>query len=223
VKTYVVVEGHGEVAAVGNLLSRLRSDLGLRERPWSPPIRGNNLLRAEGMARFAESVRSRSDADGLLILCDDEDGCPRMDAPKLASEVAKLNLPFPTSVVLAFREYETLFLPCIARMAGAMLQGESGLARPGLRADASWQGEDFEAKRDVKGWLSTQMQPGQIYKPRLDQLPLTRLVDFDTVRTHSLKWFGSLENGLRALDDAAPGSVYPGHVRKGNADAHEAR
>lgn len=71
-----------------------------------------------------------------------------------------LGLPFPAAVVLAYREYESLFLPCIEEMAGAAFEAPGGLVRPGLRPDASYEGE-FEAKRDVKGWLTSQMPPGR--------------------------------------------------------------
>ena len=213
-KTYVVVEGHGEVQAVLNLLTRLRVDLKLRVRPWSEPIRGRQLLNNEGIRRYAEAIRARDDCDGLLVLCDDEDGCPKEDAPRLAEALSVLDLPFPAAVVLAYREYESLFLPCIPLMAGKKLAGDSGTLRPGLSTAASWIGP-FEDKRDVKGWLSSQMSPGRIYKPRLDQLPLTRLVDFEVVRAAKLPWFASLENALRAIDAGQPGSVYPARYGQG--------
>jgi hypothetical protein len=45
------------------------------------------------------------------------------------------------------------------------------------------------------------MPAGRAYKPTVDQLPLTRMVDFATVREKKLSWFGSLERALRFLAD----------------------
>lgn len=47
-KGYVLVEGHGEVQAAGNLLARLSTF------PWSTPIRWNNLHLEQGLQRGAE-------------------------------------------------------------------------------------------------------------------------------------------------------------------------
>lgn len=68
---------------------------------------------------------------------------------------------------------------------------------------------DPEAKRGVKEWLSKHYPRGKAYKPTLDQLPLTRLIDFAMVRTAGVSSFSTLENALRFL--AAPGEarVYP--------------
>jgi hypothetical protein len=51
----------------------------------------------------------------------------------------------------------------------------------------------------VKEWLTSQMPKGRSYKPTVDQLPLTRMVDFAVVREKGLPWFGSLERALRFL------------------------
>ena len=124
-------------------------------------------------------------------------GARRFDAPSLAARLRALNLPFPAAVVLAYRGYESLFLPCIEQLAGRLLEGV-GPPRPGLRPDARYVG-DFEAKRGVKEWLTRQMPPGRAYKPTVDQLPLTRMVEFPILRAKGLAWFGSLERALVCL------------------------
>jgi hypothetical protein len=58
------------------------------------------------------------------------------------------------------------------------------------------------------------MSPGRSYKPTLDQLPLTRFVDFGAIRAHEppLPCFGTLERALRFLDarrQAREQGVYP--------------
>lgn len=64
---YVLVEGHGEVQAVGNLLSRLSDDLGIYF-PWSNPIRWKNLHTEDGLRKGAEFIRARTNVRALLIL-----------------------------------------------------------------------------------------------------------------------------------------------------------
>jgi hypothetical protein len=145
----------------------------------------------------------------MLVLRDDDDGCPKEDGPRAAELIRRQELPFPAACVLCFREFESLFAASLGSISGHPLRGVGGNLRPGLRADASWTG-DLEAKRDVKGWLSSQMPPGRVYKPRVDQLAMTRLVDFGLVRESGLSWFGTLERALKfLLGDSGPGAAYP--------------
>jgi hypothetical protein len=207
--TYVLVEGHGETDAVSNLLTRLAQECTPTLLPFARPIRVPGIASAESLIQYVELVRPKRDAIALLALRDDEDGCPKHDAPPLGARLRTLNLPFPAAAVLAYREYESLFLPCIEAMAGKPLAGPGG-ARPGLRADARYEG-DFEAKRGVKEWLTSQMPSGRAYKPTVDQLPLTRMVDFSVVREKALPWFGSLERALQflAANLGHPAAAYP--------------
>ncbi len=208
-RTYVLVEGHGETDAVVNLLTRLANEVAPALLPIAIPIRVPRITSDENVARHAQLVRAKRDARALLVLRDDEDGCPKEDAPVLGRRLRELALPFPSAGVLAYREYESLFLPCIERMAGRSLDGPGG-PRPGLRADARYDG-DFEAKRGVKEWLTSQMPRGRAYKPTLDQLALTRMVDFAEVRAKRLPWLESLERALSLLANNLGGSglAYP--------------
>jgi hypothetical protein len=207
---YVVVEGQGETAAVLNLLSRLWQDLELRELHWARPIRGSGLHRKDGVLKYCERVRATGDAAALLIVRDEDDACPAETAPRAAAWLRDAQLPFPVSIVLAHREYESIYLPCLTEMAGVKLRDpNSGMERPGLRPDAVFQG-DPQAIRGVKEWLSDHMSEGRRYKPSVDQLPLTRLVRFDLLRASRLPWFGTLERALTFLAGSLgrPG-VYP--------------
>jgi hypothetical protein len=196
-RTYVLVEGHGEADAVTNLVTRLAHECAPRLLPLANPIRVPGMAKEASLLKHVELVRFKRDARSLIVLRDDEDGCPKIDAPPLAARLRALSLPFPAAVVLAYREYESLFLPCIEHLAGRPLEGV-GPPRPGLRADARYVG-DFEAKRGVKEWITKQMPPGRAYKPTVDQLPLTRMVEFPILRAKGLSWFGSLERALAFL------------------------
>ena len=120
-------------------------------------------------------------------------------------------LPFPTALVLLHPEYEVLFLPCVASMAGKPIVDESGQQRPGLLPGTAHSG-GWETNRGVKEWLSRHFPRGRSYKPTLDQLPMTRMLDLDVLRAADVPCFGTLERALaflaRAASEGATG-VYP--------------
>lgn len=212
-RAYLVVEGHGEIKAAQNLVVRLAGDLGIHLPHWAEPIRGKNLHQPRGIEKACNLVRSKGDADALLILRDEDDACPAETAPESADWIREAQLPFPAALVLAHREYEAFFLPCVDRMAGHPLRDDRGIERPGLLPDTTFE-SDPEGIRGVKEWLTKHMPHGRSYKPTLDQLPLTRMVDFDRIRQYEppLPCFGSLERALRFLSEriaAAIPDVYP--------------
>lgn len=207
---YLVVEGHGEQSsAVTSLVVRLWRDLGLAGFvAWAPPIRAVGIETDAGLRRACEIVRVRGDADMLLILRDEDDLCPKETGPAAARSIRALSLPFPAAIVLAEREYESLFLASLGAIAGQRI-GQGAAARQGIEPGATFDGEPHR-KRDAKGWLSDHMPPGRIYKPNVDQKPLTQMVDFDLVRASGLPWFGTLERALEFLaENAGGGGVYP--------------
>jgi hypothetical protein len=199
-RAYLVVEGHGDGQAALNLVTRLAKDLELSGLHWADPIRGRNLHQERGVQKAAELVRRKGDATALLLLRDEDDGCPKDLAPVAAGWLRNLSLPFPAAVVLAHREFEAFFLPCVARMAGQKLVGPGGVERPGLVPGSVFNG-DPQSVRGVKEWLSKHMPVGRAYKPTLDQLALARMVDFRVLRVCNppLPCFGSLERALRFL------------------------
>ena len=205
-KGYILVEGHGEVGAVDNLVSRLSADVGVIQ-PWAPAIRWKNLHLQRGIEKGASFIRTKRDAGALLILRDEDDACPKERGPLMAEWLRELRLPFPSAVVLLHPEYEVLFLPCLEGMAGRML-GAGATARPGLRPGTRWD-DSWEARRGIKEWLSAHFPPNRSYKPTLDQLPLTRLVDFTVLRQAQVPCFGTLERALGFLAGGASGGVYP--------------
>ncbi len=207
-KGYVLVEGHGEALAVENLLIRLCADLELPFVVWEV-LRWLKLHQEEGVEKGCEYIRCIGDADLLLILRDEDDACPRDTGPTAAEWIAARNLPFPAAVVLMHREYEVLFLPCIHLMAGTPLEDRFKRRRLGLRKDTEYAGNP-ERIRGVKEWLSKRFPPGRSYKPTLDQLPLTRMIDFDTLRRAELPCFETLERALVFLSSHRGNTgVYP--------------
>lgn len=212
-RAYLVVEGHGDGRAALTLVTRLAADLGLTGLHWAEPIRGRNLHQDRGVKKAAELVRRKGDAVALLLLWDEDDGCPKRLAPVASSWLRELALPFPAAVVLAHREFESFFLPCLPNMAGKKLVSPEGVERPGLLRDTWFEGNP-ESIRGVKEWLSKHMPRGRAYKPTLDQLALARLVDFRLLRecVPPLPCFGSLERAIVFLHTQAStgrAEVYP--------------
>lgn len=209
-KGYILVEGHGEVEAAGNLVARLwhRTGQGL---PWDRPRRCVSIHLRHGLERSVERIRARPDVGALLVLRDADDDCPRHKAPELAEWLRALGLPFPAAVVLLHPEYEVLFLPCVARMAGQPILDDSGKPRAGLLPGTVYEG-DWEAHRGIKEWLSRHFPRGRSYRPTQDQLPMTRMLDLDVVRAAGVPCFATLERALGFLAtavEAGVAGVYP--------------
>ncbi len=147
---------------------------------------------------------------------DEDDACPKHRGPEMAHWLRQLGLPFPSAVVLLHPEYEVVFLPCLDLMAGKPLDG-----RPGLDAGTVWDGASWEAKRGVKEWLSHHFPRNRRYKPTLDQLPMTRMLDFDRVRKAEVPCFGTLERAVTFLNRSRnAGDVYPRLPLSGRSGQH---
>lgn len=206
-KRYVLVEGHGEVGAMENLVTRISTRLS-DFVPWARPLRWPNLHQWEaergGVRAGVDFIRGKPDAASLLVIRDEDDGCPATLAPFVASQIRQLAPPFPVAYVLLKPEFEVLFLPCVDLMAGRDLEGRAGLL-PGTR----WDGTHWEARRGIKEWLSSHFPRGKKYKPTVDQLPLTRMIDLQRLAEAEVPCFGTLERALRFLAEAAPPAVYP--------------
>lgn len=207
-KGYLIVEGHGDGRAALNLVHRAWANLGLSPVLWdNTPIRGVGLHTRLGVMRACEILRAKPQCERALLLRDEDDLCPKERGPETAAWVKELKLPFPVAVVLPHREFETWFLPCAHQMAGKPLVS-GPIERPGLQEGTSFSG-DVESIRGVKEWLSKHFAGGKAYKPTLDQLPMTQMLDLPTLRAANVPSFGTFERALRFLSSAGPGDVYP--------------
>ena len=212
-KFYVLVEGHGEVEAVQNLVTRISRDCECFH-PWSNPLRWPNLHQWEsiagrgGILKGINFIRSKHDVGGLLILRDEDDACPKDMAPAMAARLGEMMLPFPVAYVLLHPEYEVLFLPCLEQMTGKFPDGRAGLVDGTV-----WDGATWEARRGVKEWLGKHFPPGRSYKPTMDQAIMTRKIDIEVLRNSDVPCFGSLERGIHMLCEHmdSAGIVYPSH------------
>ena len=104
--------------------------------------------------------------DGILILFDSDDDCPKHLAPRIEGWGKSEAGTVPCFVVMATREYEAWFLAAIESLRG----------KRGIRPDATSH-SDAESPRDAKGQLETRMTPGFSYTPTIDQASLSSLFD----------------------------------------------
>lgn len=103
-------------------------------------------------------------------------------------------------------------------MAGRML-GQGAQRREGIIAGAAWKESSWEVKRGVKEWLSANYPKNRSYKPTVDQLELTRLIDLPTLRSAKVPCFDTLERALGFLWEnwGRPAGVYPAPTRSAGA------
>ena len=203
-----IVEGDGDVEAVPLLLRRI-----LQHHQWfdwsvAHPKRARSLStlkqKLESFIRYAEKER---DCSGILILFDLDDGCPKDEADDLVQLARQLGSASPIAVAFAHREYEAWFLASLDTIAGSY-----GLP-PGLVYDG-----DVERRRDVKGWLTRQMPPGQSYKETIHQAKFTNRIDLDHASCRS-RSFRRLRHAVEQLVQAADihharGYVTPGRTSR---------
>lgn len=217
---YIVGEGQGEQDALPTLIYRMRDHLGLEL-----PHHGSRhswkklLLTQPHIHAVCGQVRTTSDCDALLLTRDSDNAqlrdadCPRFTAPEIAGWVRALQLPFPTAVVLFYREYETLFLAGAEGMAGRDVLDHRNRISATIPADATAHPSP-EHPRDAKGWVRSKLVTG--YKPVLFQASLTRMLDLDVMESTGLSSYRRLVRALRFLSTnlGAAGAVYPPSTQK---------
>jgi hypothetical protein len=172
----VIVEGHGEVAAVPVLLRRfcdaLCPSLDLRIVLRPQRVSRAKLVQTGEVERTVEIVARRLGSPrAILVLVDADDDCPATLGPDLLRRAANARPDIPVGVVLAKREFEAWFLAAIESLAG-----HRGL-RPGLSPV-----DQPESVRDAKGALQRYMEPGRTYAERLDQPALAQWFDIQQAR-----------------------------------------
>lgn len=185
-----IVEGYGEVTSVPILIRRIVA----RYAPdlyvdVGRPIRDSRsgLVKAGGVERTVElAARQTRPTDGILILLDADDDCPRELAEALAGRARAARPDRAISVVIANREYEAWFLA-----AARSLRGKRGLA------DDVEPPPDPESIRDAKGWLAHHTPHGFTYKPTIDQPALTK--EFDLEQAYAARSFRKLVKDVVAL------------------------
>jgi hypothetical protein len=185
-----IVEGHGEVTAVPILIRRVVAHYAPEAYvDVGRPIRvsRSGLVQSNGIERTVElAARQTQAADGILILLDADDDCPREMAEALLTRAKAKRPDRAIAVVVANREYEAWFLA-----AAPSLRGKRGLA------DDMEPPPDAEAIRDAKGWLARHAGQGFSYKPTIDQPALTN--EFSLEQAYAARSFRKLVKEVVAL------------------------
>lgn len=212
---FVVREGEGEEQALPSLVFRLRDHLGLH-LPHMPK-NGNwrkSLVTKTQVRGACEQVRAHASCEALLLTRDADlkdrpyADCPKDAAPEMADWVRELELPFPTAVVLFYKEYETLFLAGAEGMAGKDVVNQRNRVVSTMPAGVIAHPSP-EHPLDAKGWVRANLVEG--YKPTLFQTSLTRLLDFEVMEASSLSSYRRLVSALTFLSEnlSVTGAVYP--------------
>lgn len=185
-----IVEGHGEVTAVPILIRRIVAQYApdvYAHVGQAIRVKRTGLVQAGGVERTVElAARQTTASDGILILLDADDDCPREIAEMLLERATVARPDRAIAVVAANREYEAWFLA-----AARSLRGKRELADD-LEPPAH-----PESIRDAKGWLTDRMPKGFSYRPTIDQPGLTQL--FDLEQAHAARSFRKLVKDVLAL------------------------
>lgn len=178
-----IVEGHGEVEAIGILLRRLGSEIAPQTemvvlRPLRQPR--SRLAKEPALSQAAElasrKLRQAAAADDrllVLVLVDGSGGQPCVFGPKLLA-VAEQAVPHvEAAAVVAYPEYETWFVAA----AGSLLADLP-------YADPSALPEDPEGHGLKKAWIEKHAA-GRRYSETLDQPRFTARMDLRLCRERS--------------------------------------
>lgn len=171
-----IVEGHGEVEAVPELIRRVATHA--RPALYVQALRPNRVPKSrlerdlENLIRLCmiQIDQLETMIGGILIVLDADDDCPAQLGPRLLERAHQVRADIPTVVVVAKSEYESWFLA-----AAESLQG-----RRGLPSDLSSPANP-EGIRDAKGWLGDRMGPSG-YSETVDQVKLSAVFDLKQAR-----------------------------------------
>lgn len=173
-----IVEGHGEIEAVGILLRRLVAHLCFGRTaeilkpirvPRSKLVKNPELERALRLARMKLDQAVDEEAGLVLVLFDADQDKPCVLAPELQKEIRVWGLEAGTSLVLAEKEYESWFVAA-ADSLGRFLD----------LAKAPNSGPEVAGK----GWIEKTFR-GPKYSETVDQPKLTAAMDLDLCRQKS--------------------------------------
>jgi hypothetical protein len=171
-----IVEGHGEVNAVRELITRIGTELYEAWIDVAQPFRldSTKMRKPDELAKAVRFQAARVHGrGGVLVLRDGDDAdarCPVELARALRPQPGLVTVP--VEIVIAYHEYEAWFLA-----AADSLRGHSS-----VRDDAS-PPMDPEGKRDAKGQLEGLMR--ESYKENLHQAKFSALVDLRTAAQNS--------------------------------------
>lgn len=172
-----IVEGHGEVNAVRELITRIGVELSGVWVEVAQPFRldSGKMRKPDELLKAVrvQAARVPPGRGGVLVLRDGDDNdvsCPIELAQEMALTSGEIRVP--VEVVIAFHEYEAWFLAAVES-----LRGHSSMQ------DDAMQPADPEGKRDAKHQLEGLMR--ESYKETLHQAKFSALIDLNVAASNS--------------------------------------
>ena len=165
-KIQPIVEGHGEVKAVPELLRRLISESQAWAVEIGRPIRRtrSQLVRETEVKKVVRLALRQQGCRAILILFDGDSDCPAHLGPTVQQWAAEAAGKAPCEVIIAHREYEAWFLAAIESLRGMRDIRDDACSHP-----------HPERPRGAKEQLEDRMQAGASYLETTDQVALSAL------------------------------------------------
>lgn len=191
----LIVESFGDVEAVPRLVREVAALHGIHDMlPASNPMKARNfaVLQRE-LERWVERAWLKEDADSALVVIDCDDVCPLEVAYDFTVRLDRMTArpdAKPVGVVLAYREFETLFLACLPPITARY--PDLGWNAAGV---AEWADKDVEVCRGAKEKLTGMMKKGRIYKETEHQVRFVGALDHAVARRRC-RWFRHFERTL---------------------------
>ncbi len=176
---FPIVEGHGEVTAVPEIIRRISFE---REYPISCSVltpyrlpRGKitqfgDVL--DNVIRFGEAkIRSADGIGGVLVIIDSDDDCPLSLYSRFVSFKNKRTFLVPVSFVSPKMEYEAWFISCAEHMRTHKTVRDDAESHP-----------NPENVRDAKGYFNREILIDSVnYSETVDQVKYSSILDINCV------------------------------------------
>lgn len=191
-----IIEGHGEVEAVGILLRRIAAELAYVPiqvvRPFRLPrgkllpgrtgdrrIDGQELRRALDTASTLLKYADSSARRFAILMCDADEDLPCEIAPRILAEARVVRADLDLACVIARREYETWFIAAAESLVKYLS------LRPGDEVVAADPEGRLSGDRPRgEKWVSDRFR-GPSYQKTVDQAKLTGAMDLALCRARS--------------------------------------
>ena len=193
-----IVEGHGDVDALPDLMRRIIWEKFNRYDVIVAPRKGG-VISANGRSnlesnpeKFLRYALNNPGCDAILIVLDADDDCPVDLARRLLQRCEGLHRGLPLQIVCARPEYEAWFLASLDTIRGKGVIPEN----------TNFNG-DPEEVRDPKRWLTDRMAQGRAYKETDHQASFSSHIDIELAH-HNSRSFRRLCHALEQLVGGIP-------------------
>ena len=186
-----IVEGHGDVRAVPQLVRRILERHGIYDVQLLPTQRRGEYPSVIKLfdTYFLAAIKENAAILWVMDFDAKEYDCPYREARSLITRANALRPDWPLKIAFLVKEYETLFIhdKDATRAVFPDIKDIPFPAKP----------EDI---RGAKEWLSAQRPSGMTYKETVHQEKITARLDLDLLREKSPD-FAHLERAVLALID----------------------